>query len=153
MKKNNNFKFYFLVIFFVAAIFLFFWQRFHWPTAQVELKGQTLDILVADSIYRQHKGLGGRDSLYPYDAMIFPFSLLDKHGFVMRDMEFPIDIVWFAKGQVVDIAPNVAIEPDKKEGEYEIYRPRVDADMVLELPAGWSEAHELKIGDHMTLVE
>ncbi|OGH85096.1 MAG: hypothetical protein A2493_00895 [Candidatus Magasanikbacteria bacterium RIFOXYC12_FULL_33_11] len=153
MEKKNNFKFYFLIIFVVAAVFLFFWQRFHWPTAQVELKGQTLDILVADSIYRHHKGLGGRESLYPYDGMVFPFSLLDKHAFVMRDMSFPIDIIWFAKGVVVDFAPNVAIEPGKQDGEYTIYRPRIDADMVLEVPAGWSEAYELKIGDKMILVE
>ncbi|EKE06795.1 MAG: hypothetical protein ACD_18C00279G0002 [uncultured bacterium] len=153
MKKGNNFKFYFFIIFFVAAIFLFFWQRFHWPEATVSLKEQNLQVLVADSIYRQQKGLGDRDSLEPYDGMIFPFAILSKHTFVMREMRFPIDIVWFKKGEVVDYAPNVAIEPYKKDGEYIEYKPRIDADMVLELPAGWAQANELKIGDKMTLVE
>jgi len=153
MKKVNNFKFYFFLVFLFAAIFLFFWQRFHWPTATVSLKGETLEIMVADSIYRQQKGLGKRESLVPYDGMVFPFGLLDKHGIVMRDMRFPIDIIWLKKGEVVDFAPTVAIEPGRKEGEYSIYRPRIDADMVLEVRAGWSKAHDLKIGDKMTLVE
>ncbi|MDD2656916.1 MAG: DUF192 domain-containing protein [Patescibacteria group bacterium] len=153
MKKVNNFKFYFFLVFIVVAIFLFFWQRFHWPTATVSLKGETLEIMVADSIYRQQKGLGKRDSIEPYDGMVFPFGLLDKHGIVMLDMRFPIDIIWLKKGEVVDFAPTVAIEPGKQEGEYIIYRPRIESDMVLEVPAGWAKEHDLKIGDKMTLVE
>lgn len=153
MKNINNFKFYFFIIFLLVAIFLFFWQRFHWPSTTVSLQGENLQVMIADSIYRQQKGLGERTNIVPYDGMIFPFALLDKHAFVMRDMKFSIDIIWLKKGEVVDYAPSVPIEPDREEGEYTIYRPRIEADMVLEVPAGWSKAHDLKIGDKMTLVE
>ncbi|MFA7244977.1 MAG: DUF192 domain-containing protein [Candidatus Magasanikbacteria bacterium] len=153
MKTNNNFKFYFILIFLGLAIFLFFWQRYYWTETIVSLKDQKLEVLIADSIYRQQKGLGGRDSINPYDGMIFPFSFPSKHSFVMRDMSFPIDIVWFYKGEVVDIAPNVPIEPNKEEYEYKKYTPRVDSDLVLELPSGWVKEHNLKIGDKMLLVE
>ncbi|PIY93378.1 MAG: hypothetical protein COY69_01975 [Candidatus Magasanikbacteria bacterium CG_4_10_14_0_8_um_filter_32_14] len=153
MKKQNNFKYYFFIIFISMAIFLFFWQRFHWPKAVVSLKGENLQVLIANSIYRQQKGLGGRASISPYDGMIFPFSTLDRHAFIMRDMNFPIDIIWLKKGEIVDYAPNVQIEPNHSEETYIRYTPRTDDDMVLELPAGWAQAHDLKIGDKMTLVE
>jgi len=153
MKKVNNFKFYFFIVFILVAIFMFFWQRFHWPQATVSLKNETLHVLIADSIYRQQKGLSGRTSISPYDGMVFPFSLLGKHAFVMRNMNFPIDIIWLKKGEVVDYAPNVQIEPDHNESTYIRYTPRTDDDMVLELPAGWAQAHDLRIGDKMTLVE
>lgn len=153
MKTSNSFKFYFIVIFFALAVFLFFWQRYYWSETKVYLKEQKLEVLIADSIYRQQKGLGGRDSVSPYDGMIFPFSFPAKHAFVMRDMRFPIDIIWFYKGDVVDMAPNVSIEPNKEEYEYKKYTPRVESDLVLELPAGWIEEHNLQIGDKMRLVE
>lgn len=153
MKKTNNFKFYFFVVFIVSAIFLFFWQRLYWPDARVSLKGQTLHVLVADSIYHQRKGLGNRASLSPYDGMVFPFGMLGRHVFAMRDMNFPIDIIWLKDGEVVDFAPNVQIEPEHTEESYIHYTARTDDNMVLELPAGWAIAHELKIGDKMTLVE
>lgn len=153
MKKTNNLKFYFFLVFVVSAIFLFFWQRLHWPKANVSLKGQTLQVMVADSIYRQQKGLGGRESLSPYDGMVFPFSLPGNYAFIMKDMKFPIDIIWLKKGEVVDYAPNVKVESVESESEYIRYTPRSEADMVLELPAGWSKANDLKIGDKMTLVE
>lgn len=142
---------YFIGIFFATAIFLFFWQRFHWSSMSISLKDQELHVLVAKNIYQQYKGLGGRKQLAPYDGMIFPFYLLDKHTFVMRDMEFPIDIVWLKDGVVVDIAPNVPIEPDASEQELARYYPRTEANLVLELQAGWTQKNGLKIGDVMTL--
>jgi len=34
-----------------------------------------------------------------------------------------------------------------------IYLPRMEANVVLELPAGWTVRNDLKIGDKITLVE
>lgn len=118
----------------------------------MELKGQKLYVLAADNIGRQYKGLGGRDSLDGYDGMLFIFGEKKKVGIVMRDMKFPIDIVWLDAGQVVDFAPNVPIEPGVKEQNLKIYYPRVDANLVLELPAGWAEKNGLRIGDEVKVI-
>lgn len=125
-----------LVIFFGAALFLFGWNRLHWPKASLEINGHTIRVLVAKSVYQQYRGLGKRDSIDPYDGMIFPFLLYGKHGIVMRDMRFSIDIIWLHDGVVVDLAQHVPLEPGVGEGYYHIYRPRADANAVLELPAG-----------------
>ncbi|MBI2436985.1 MAG: DUF192 domain-containing protein [Candidatus Magasanikbacteria bacterium] len=146
-------KLIFLLAFFGVAGFLFFWQRYHWPTARVVLKGEQLNVLVAKNYYQQYRGLGKRDSIAPYDGMIFSYLLEDKHGIVMREMRFPIDIVWFNNGVVVDIASNVPIEPGKHESELMRYYPRITANLILELPATWVDAHGLKIGDSLSVVE
>ena len=67
----------------------------------------------------------------------------------MRGMRFPIDIVWLSDGVVVDIAPSVPIEPGVPEADLRVYYPRLKANTVIELPAGWAEGHGLKIGDEL----
>lgn len=140
----------FLIIFF--AIGLKFYQN-KFPDTFIDLKGERLNILIANTVYQQYKGLGGRDSLGEYDGMIFLYSLPVKPVMVMRDMNFSIDVVWFLDGGVVDIAPSLPVELDKDKSELTKYYPRSQANAVLELPAGWTKAHNLKIGDKMVLVE
>lgn len=140
------------IVFLVAIIILQF-TKYHWDEASVALKDVPLHALVAKNAYQLEKGLGGRESLAPYDAMIFPFSTPARYAFVMRDMEFSIDIVWLNAGQVVDIAPNVAPEPGATEDQLRRYLPRADATMVIELPAGWAQAHGLVIGDRLAVPE
>ncbi len=135
-----------LILFVIALIGLQFY-KLYWPKTTLLLAGQTLHVLVADNAYRHHKGLGGRDTLAPYDGMLFVFDMPGKHGFVMRDTRFSLDIVWFVQGKVVDIASKIPIETDVPDEKLRRYYPRKPSTLVLELPAGWSEKHDLKIGD------
>ncbi|MFZ2190260.1 MAG: DUF192 domain-containing protein [Candidatus Magasanikiibacteriota bacterium] len=151
-KKVKKWQWYILVAFIVFGIGLKIYQR-HFSSTKLELKGQEINVLVAKTIYQQYKGLGGRKDLGDYDGMIFPYLASDKYTFVMRDMKFPIDIIWFDNGTVVDIAPNVQIEPEASEAQFKRYYPRKPANLVLELPAGWAEKNDLKIGDKIGLVE
>lgn len=137
---------WFIIGFFGAALFLFAWNRLYWPKATLEIGNTTIRVLVAKSMYQQYRGLGKRDTIEPYDGMIFPFLLYGRQGIVMRDMRFPLDIVWMRDGVVVDLAQNVALEPGAKEGEFMIYRPRADANTVLELSAGRAAELGITIG-------
>lgn len=142
-------------VFFVILALSFMGVKFlqlQFSTAMLELKDQILSVQIAKTIYQTHKGLGDRDTLSPYDGMLFLFDFPKKPGIVMRDMRFPIDIVWFQDGKVVDIAPNVPIEPEKSELELTRYYPRVEATAVLELPAGWADQYHLQIGDVLRVI-
>lgn len=139
-------------VFIVAMIVLQF-TKYHWGEATIGLKDTSLRVLVAKNAYQQEKGLGGRDGFAPHDGMLFLFDFASRYGFVMRDMKFPIDIVWFNAGVVVDIAPNVLAEPGVPEERLRRYLPRAEANLVLELPAGWAAAHGLQIGDRLELPE
>ena len=153
MKEVKKIGKWSVIIFFGAALFLFGWNRLYWPKATLDVNGHTIRVLVAKSVYQQYRGLGKRDSIEPYQGMIFPFLLYGRQGIVMRDMRFPIDIIWLRDGIVIDLAQNVLLESGQKEGEYIIYRPRADANAVLELPAGKSVELGLEIGTKIEQVK
>lgn len=142
----------FLAFFAIGLIAAKLWQ-YHWPDATIELKGQQLHVQVAQNRYQLRKGLSNRKSLGKYDGMIFLFSREDKHGFVMRGMQFPLDIIWFDNGTVVDIAPNLPPEAGRTESQLTHYYPRKPANIVLEVPAGWAKEHSLAIGDTLTVID
>lgn len=149
--KLKKWHIVFSLLFIVVAGSLFFYQRLYWPKVTAELDGEKLELLWAKNFYQQRKGLGKRDSIEPYDGMIFTFGLLARHAIVMRDMRFPIDIVWLKDGEVVDMAQAVQTE-DVPEENLTRYYPRVVADMVIEFPAGRAAQLGLKIGDRVAIV-
>lgn len=148
-------KYYWIIFLIIAvtAIGLGFWQKLHWPTAWIELGGKRIEVLVADTIGHQHVGLGKRDDLGIYGGMLFIHSEEKKYGILMRDMRFPIDIVWLNNGEVIDIAPNVQTEPGVSEAQLRVYYPRKLVTAVLELPAGWTEQNGVKIGDFVKILD
>ncbi|PIT86106.1 MAG: hypothetical protein COU33_04985 [Candidatus Magasanikbacteria bacterium CG10_big_fil_rev_8_21_14_0_10_43_6] len=141
----------FLVFFVICLVFLKAWQ-YYWPKAVVSVGSvEEVSVLVAKTPWHWHRGLGKRESLKEYDGMIFLFPVSRRHGIVMRDMKFGIDIIWFSGNVVVDIAPFVPVE-DVPEEELHVYLPRDNADMVLEVPAGWVNEHGIAIGDELHVV-
>jgi len=151
-KKTNKYTIIVLIASVVSMLGLWAFQL-HFSTATVALKGEQLEVLVAKTPKQLFRGLGQRESLAPYDGMLFLFGRPKKQGIVMRDMSFSIDIVWLNQGEVVDIAPSVPLElSGATERDFMVYRPRKDANSVLELPAGWAEAHDLVIGDRLEVI-
>lgn len=153
MEKGPS-KFSLVIVggFFLSAIFLFFWQ-YHWDTATIRLSDTNLQVLVAKTPKQWFTGVGGRQSMAPYDGMLFLFDGSSRQGMVMRDTLFPLDIIWLQKGVVVDMAPNVPTEIGRTEEQFTKYYPRTVANMVLELPAGWLTQHPVKIGDSLSVIK
>lgn len=114
--------------------------------ATAVIGGARVAVDVARSMPTITAGLSGRDRLSADSGMLFIFPFPARHAMWMKGMQFAIDIVWMRDGKIVDIAPNLQPAPpdDRNPPSYE---PRLDADAVLELPAGFSAAHGLKIGD------
>lgn len=132
--------------------FLNFWAT-KMPTAVIQIGEKKLYVQVAKTIGQRHTGLGGREQLLPYGGMVFPYSPPKRAGIVMRDMQFPIDIIWARAGTIVDIAPNVQTEPDATEVELTVYYPRTEADLVIEVVAGFTEQYGIQIGDQISVIE
>ena len=97
---------------------------------------------IADSDEERALGLGGRESLCEYCAMLFVFGQAGKHGFWMKGMRFPLDIVWLRGDRVVHIERALTTENDT-----EVYSPSEAADRVLEFNAG--AVPGLKVGERM----
>lgn len=151
MKIKTKYSKILLGLFALSVLFLWV-TAFRYDTRQVELAGQKLTLEVAKSPKQWHRGLGQRENIGEHDGMIFVYPYYSSGGIVMRDMNFDIDIVWLADGEVVDIAPNVKAEPGVPEGELTVYTSRKKANVILELPAGWVDEHNLAIGDRIDVL-
>lgn len=149
-------QFFFGIIIVVAfAISFIVLQLFanRFPTAVIQIGDKKVYVQVANTIGRQYTGLGGREQLLPYGGMVFPYAPARRVAIVMREMQFPIDIIWVYEGNVIDIAPNVQPEPNVPEERLTIYNPRLPADMVIEVQAGFSEQYGITIGDSVQVID
>jgi hypothetical protein len=94
---------------------------------------QRFRVEVAATESARERGLSGRTSLQAGAGMWFVLPAPGLHGFWMKDMGFPIDLVWVSPDQVV-----VGVERLKPCGPHACpihYAPR-PAIYVLEVNAG-----------------
>lgn len=152
-KKSSNKLIIFFVIVFAISFLGIRLAQFFWSDANIVLNDERLNVLIARNSEQQYKGLGGRENLGEYDGMLFVYPKPYIIGVVMRDMKFPIDVVWFDEGVVVDISPNMQPEPSVKNEDLRVYFPRAKADVFLGLEAGWTKEHSLKIGDKLEILD
>ena len=105
-----------------------------------------LKVEIASSDTERRLGLGGRDGLEPDQGMLFVFEYPQKLSFWMRDMFFPIDIIWLDENYtVVDISKYV--RPDTYP---EIFSPKIPAQYVLEVNGGLSDSFGIEVGTRVT---
>src|SRR3989338_2888627 len=108
----------------------------------VQLRRQSIRVLVADTGASREKGLSGRSGLAADEGMLFVFPQDGKYAFWMKDMLFSIDILWLSSdGAVVFMAKNVS--PDTYP---RAFAPDGPARYVLELPAGFIEENSVAVG-------
>lgn len=98
--------------------------------------GYVITAEVADTPAERGQGLSFRKSIGLNEGMLFVFNELGSHGFWMKDMRFPIDIIWIAGDRVVGVVENAAPEPEKSFEELPIYYPPQVVDKVLEIRSG-----------------
>jgi uncharacterized protein len=144
-----------LAIVILAALAAYFWgmNRPGDKRSLVILRDQRFRVEIADNPMSRARGLSGRESLPEGTGMLFVFASSSRHGFWMKDMNFPIDILWFADDRLAGIEANVQPEPDKTMFGLTIYYPPEDVNRVLELPAGTAAKYGLEKGDRMRLEE
>jgi uncharacterized membrane protein (UPF0127 family) len=94
-------------------------------------------------------GLSGRTKMKDSEAMLFIFDVPGKYGFWMKDMNFPLDIVWINNnGVIVWIERNATPESYPKA-----FMNQADASYVLEMNAGLSEKFGLYLGSKIKFGE
>ncbi|MEK7187444.1 MAG: DUF192 domain-containing protein [Patescibacteria group bacterium] len=143
-----------LFIFGVIALFtcavLFLWLRYGRPGPlrgmEVKIDSATIAVEVADTILSRERGLSGRDGLLKNHGMLFIFPIVTEQGFWMKDMRFPLDMVWIKGDRVVGVTEQVYPEPDKPFWKLPIYKPPEAVDRVLEVTAGTATLHGWKKG-------
>jgi len=95
----------------------------------------------------RQRGLSGRDSLAWGTGMLFVFDEEDFWSFWMKDMNFPIDIIWINKEGIV-----VTVVPDVSPATYpSSFKPSAPALYVLEVPAGYAAAERIGVGQKVVV--
>lgn len=102
---------------------------------------------VADTESSRLRGLMFRQSLDQDSGMLFIFEKEGRTGFWLKNVLFPLDIIWISKDKkIVDIQSDL---PPCKSDDCLIYYPGKDASFGLEINAGFAARHKLKVGDRV----
>jgi hypothetical protein len=118
-------------------------SAYTYQKASIKLPDVTIIVDIADTGEKRELGLSGRDGLALNHGMLFVFEHADKYGFWMRDMNFPIDMVWIdTDKRIVDITHSATPEAYPK-----VFYPSSQSLYVLELTSGFADAHNMKIGE------
>ncbi len=118
------------------------------PTV-VKIGRAQIQVEIADTPEARAQGLSGRAKLEEGYGMLFPMGEPEVYAFWMKDMQFPLDIIWIRDDRVVDISENV---PPPKIGEFPVsVRPRSPVNYVLEVNAGFAEKNGVTVGDRVEI--
>lgn len=130
------------VVLFIGAVFLLF-------VLPIMFRAPT-DMWLGDGVFRTElaldnnsrtKGLSGTPTLSPDRALLMVFPSEGKWGIWMKDMNYPIDIVWLDQSKkVIYIVKNAS--PDDQTT---VYQPKTPAKYVVELTGGTVDSRRIKI--------
>ena len=117
------------------------------PADTVTLGGQELHVFVADDERERSLGLEGYDELEPGQGMLFVFDDLAVRTFAMKEVSFPIDVVFVAEDLTVSaVAP---LDP----GSTDLVASPGPAPYVIELPQGWAAEQGIGVGSALAVPE
>jgi uncharacterized membrane protein (UPF0127 family) len=111
---------------------------------------QTLGVEIADSAQEWSQGLSGREQLAGDEGMLFVFDDQVRRSFWMRQMRFPLDMLFVRDGRVNEIVRNVPAPSGSQDGTEIRVQSQEPADWVLEVNSGWTQEHGVEVGDEVT---
>jgi len=105
------------------------------PTQPIQVGDTKLVVEVASTDPLRERGLSGRSFLAEGNGMLFIFEEEGEWGIWMKDMLFPIDIIFADSAGVVSMIYHT-VSPDTYP---EVFYPDTPALYVLEVPAGYAK--------------
>lgn len=153
MKRNYIFDiFYFsVVILLLIALFLILYFGFSHKaekqTAIIDFGLVEVKAELAQTTLEKIKGLSNRNNLEHDTGMLFVYKDYNQPGFCMRDMNFPIDIIWIKDNKIIDFEQNLPLDNCKQ-----VYFPPSEINYVLEVNSGFVAKNSIKVGDKISIV-
>ncbi len=97
---------------------------------------------IAENNTQKSKGLSVKDTLKESEGMLFVFSTEREHSFWMKNMKFPIDIIWLDDDQEV-VHVEHSLEPCIPDSFCPTYKPDRNSLYVLETAAGFAQKYNV----------
>jgi len=116
-------------------------------TSSLKIGKSTFVVEVPSTEDEMAIGLGGRLSLAPQHGMLFAFNAPDLYTFWMKDMKFPLDILWVdGENKINHIEANLTPETYPKT-----YISEEPALFVVELEAGTVSKYGIRVGEKVEI--
>jgi len=116
---------------------------------EVQIGDKNISVDIADDDCKRDFGLSGKISMGEDTGMIFTFKKTGNYGFWMKDMNFPLDILWIGDDFKV-----VGIEKDISTSTYpESFGEKYFARYVLEISAKYCDKNNIKVGNKIIFSE
>ncbi|RXK50008.1 DUF192 domain-containing protein [Halorientalis pallida] len=109
----------------------------------------TVDVRVADTDRKRYVGLSETASLDSGEGMLFVHENVDTYPYVMRNMSFPLDILFVAPDGTITAIHHAPIEPGERGDDLTRYEGR--GKYVLEVPRGYTNATGIDEGDTVVI--
>jgi len=108
----------------------------------------TVRVRIADTPQQRYVGLSETASLGPDEGMLFVHDEAATHAYVMRNMSFPLDILFVAPNGTITTIHHAPVPP---EGQSDLRRYEGDGQYVLEVNRGWTNRTGVSVGDRVAL--
>jgi len=109
-----------------------------------------VDARVAASWQQKLVGLSRTESLGPDEGMVFVHDQMRRHAYVMREMSFPLDIVFVAENGTITRVHHAAT-PEGDTGEGSLTEYVGVGKYVLEVRRGWTNETGVSVGDRAAI--
>ena len=118
----------------------------------VKIKNLTIHVDLAVTQDQQEKGLSVKDNMTDNEGMLFPFKTPGDYSFWMKDMKFPLDILWVNSSSQIH-----HIEKNLQPCTFILFCPSVspgthsNSTYVLEVNADYTSKHNINVGDKVNI--
>ncbi len=114
----------------------------------VTIDNHRFNVEIAKTLTQKEKGLGDRNYLALNSGMLFPFPTSGEYGFWMKDMKFPLDIIYINNNKIVSI---YTLSKPQNNINLRVVYPTTPANNVLEINAGLAKNYNFKVGDQVSI--
>jgi uncharacterized membrane protein (UPF0127 family) len=110
--------------------------------AENETERGTLDARVAASYRERYTGLSNTESLGENEGMLFVHDSEDNHSIVMRDMSFPIDVIFVDANRTITSIYHAETDAPSMTGR---------SKWTVEAPYNWTVRNNVSTGDSVRI--
>ena len=154
-------KWHIMIIILTSIILILFGIFYFWrivfsktpnPTlriGEISIGKNVFTVEMATTTIEEARGLSFRASLAERTGMLFTFRP-GIQNFWMKDMNFPIDMIWIGGGKVLGFAEDAKPEPEVSLLHLTIYTSPDGTDRVLEVNANTVSKDGIKVGDEVS---
>lgn len=154
MKRHTMIVLIFLAALLIIAGVLLLWHAVlsknanpPLPTDTLRIGNAVFTVELATTTLQQARGLSFRTELAQDRGMLFLFGSGGIQNFWMKDMNFPLDIIWISGDKVAGFVTDAKPEPGVSLLNLPIYTSPDKVDKVLEVDAGTVAKDGIQVGD------